>query len=275
MNTRPLFLSIIFCGAVLSRNAAGQTTDSLREDTTAAAPPAINFQILERRKIKLGNQAMFLNRVVPPVLPPKPAAARPAPEPILTLEQRQALAEREAKKSVVLFLSVTVYDRQVSELRWSDESGAHRAFSNIDFNYIAGMGGFETPDASYTLMMGLGNATREERIEYNRNLTAEDLKNGLQLDVPPSAADFSATRSEYMVVEDKEHPSAPETFIPLDALHVYFDANKQRLIDDYGKREAANATRQQWLKDHPPVPKDIVVNYWRKPNELPTAEGAK
>lgn len=250
--------------------------DAYREDTTAAATPAINFQVLERRKIKMGNRSLFLNRVVPPVLPPTPTPARTAPQPVLTLEQQRALAEREAKRLVVLFLSVTVYDRQVSELRWSDEHGSHRVFSNIDFTYLAGMGGFETPDASYTLMMGLGNDSRAERLAYNRSLTAEDLKNDFQLDVPPLPTEFSPQRSEYMVVEDKAHPSpSEEALASLDALHRYFDANKQRLIDDHAKWETANAERQQWLKDHPPVPKDIVVNYWRKPNEAPKAREAK
>ncbi len=232
------------------------------QGTSDPLKPTINFQVIEQKRINLGDHSLFMNRVVPPILPPTPAPASPT-SPILTTEQKQAFAEREAKRSVILFLSVTVYDRQITELRWWDESGSHRVFSNIDFNYVAGIGGFETPDTSYTLMMGLGNESRADRIQYNGSLTKDDLKNNLQLDAPPLATDFSATRSEYMVAEDKAHPSPTrEDLAALDALHAYFDSNKQRLIDDYAKREAANAARQQYLKDHPPVPQDTVINYW-------------
>ncbi len=194
-------------------------------------------------------------------------------EPVLALEQRQAFAIREAKKTVTFFLSVTVYDRQVSELRWTDEAGSHCAFSNIDFNYIAGMDGFETPDAIYTLMMGIGNATRAERIEYNRSRSQGDLRKEPQRPVPPLIAEFSVVQSEYIVVEDEASP--PDAFAPLDALHIYFDANKSRLMDEYSTREAANAERQRWLKAHPPIPKDIVINYWREPNQQPSRKGTE
>ena len=248
--------SFLACFHATAQNAA------TAEQASPSDSPPIKFQVLERRTIDLGNRSLFLNRVVPPKLPPAPAPTPSPPEPQFTLEQKQALAEREAKQTVVLFLSVTVYDRKVSELRWSDARGSHRAFSNIDFSYLAGMGGFETPDTSYTLMMGLGNETRAERIDDGRSLTTDELKNDLQLDDPP-ATNFSATRSEYVIVEDKSASAPPaEDLTALDTLHVYFDANKQRLIDEYDEREAANAARKQWLEEHPPVPKDTVINYW-------------
>jgi hypothetical protein len=94
-------------------------------------------------------------------------------------------------------------------------------------------------------------------------------------EIPPPAQ-FSSLRAEYIVIEDEKHVApADEQLIGLDALHVYYDANKQRLAEEYAQREAAEAERQQWLKDHPPEPKDIVVNYWRKPSERPTAGGTR
>jgi len=64
-------------------------------------------------------------------------------------------ARQLVKKSVLLFLSATVYDRNVTEVRGFGTQGEYRIFSNIDFNLLAGLGGFETPDTSYSLLMGL------------------------------------------------------------------------------------------------------------------------
>ncbi len=147
----------------------------------------------------------------------------------------------------MLFVSATVYDRQFSALRWSDEHGSHRALSNIDFNYLVGVGGFETADTCYTLILGLTNESRAET------------KSDLPLDVTA----FSPTRSEYAILEDATH-SAPidEDLTALDALHVFFDANKPRLIAESAKREAAREERERWLKEHPPARRDTVINYW-------------
>lgn len=256
MNIR--HFSIIVSVAAM-RTAFGQTDNS----TADPKVPAINFQVLKSWKLDLGDRSLFLNRVAPPILPPAPAPVPQVQVPVLTPEQRQALAKREAKKSVTLFMWATVYDHQISELNWSDEHGSHRAFSNVDFNYISGVGGFETPEASYTLMMIVRNETRAERIQAIRSLTTEHLKTGLQLDAPPPATAFNPTRSTYVVVQDKiQPPPTVGNLAALDALHVYFDANKQTLIEEQAKREAANAELERQLKEHPPKPKDTVINYW-------------
>jgi hypothetical protein len=32
--------------------------------------------------------------------------------------------------------------------------------------------------------------------------------------------------------------------------------------DEEARRQAAQAERKQWLRDHPPLPKDTVINFW-------------
>ena len=239
------------------------------------ATPPISFQVLRQWRVNAGDHTVILKRVVPPELPPAPPPPKtPTTEELAAAEAFEA--RQPMKKSVVLFLSATVYDRQVTDVRWFNALGEHRIYSNIDFNLVAGMGRFETPDTSYTLLMGLGNDNRAERIEYNRSLTKEDLQNDLQLDVPPPPTEFSPVRAEYIVAEDRGHkPLTAEDLAALEALHVFFDANKQQLAENYSQREKANAERQRWLKEHPPAPKDIVIHYWRKPSERPKAEGTK
>lgn len=284
MCSRRRLLLTLAVGFVACFHARAQNATSPRGEAgfkgsggaaSQAERPAINFQVLRQWRVNAGDHAIILNRVAPPVLPPAPP--RPLPPSADEIAAAEAFEARQpVKKSVVLFLSATVYDRKVTEVRWFNSQGECKIFSNIDFNLLSGLGGFETPGTSYTLLMGLGNETRAERLEYNRSLTKEDLKNDLQLDVPPLPSEFSPARAEYIVAEDGAHkPPTAEDLTALNALHVYFDANRQRLADKYVKRQAARVERERWLKAHPPVPKDIVVNYWRKPNELPKAEGAK
>lgn len=256
MNIRHLF---VFVSLAALPAAIGQTGAS----DTMLKTPDINFQVLKSWKVELSDHSIFLNRVVPPILPRAPEPALKKAEPVMTPEQREILQKRAAKKTVTLFLSATVYDRQISELSWLDEHGLYRAFSNIDFNYVPVIGGFETSEASYTLVTAVRNETRAERMQYLRSLAEKDLPSSLSLAVPPPATDFNPTRSTYMVFQDKTQPPSPvEVLAALDALHVYFDGNKQALIEEHEKRKAANAELQRRLKEHPPKPKNTVINYW-------------
>ena len=236
---------------------------TLRAPASHRLRPAINFHVLRQWRVSAGDHAVILSRVAPPVLPPAP------PPPVPPTAEEIAITEafeagKPAKKNAALLLSATVYARQVTEVRWFSAQGEYRIFSNIDFNLLAGLGGFETADTSYTLIMGLGNETRAERIQYNRSLTPVELKNNLPLDVPPLPTEFSPLRAEYIVVEDAAHKSpTAEDMTALDALHVHFDANRQRLAENYIQREKATAERQRWLKEHPPVPQDTVIHYWK------------
>lgn len=262
------------------------------------AQPSIKFQVLEQKRIHLGNRSLFLNRVVPPVLPPAPP---PPPAPELTAAELEMVQRREGKESKMLFLSATVYDRQVTDLRWWENGQRYRVFSNIDFNHIAGMGEFETDSAVYWLLMGIGNESSQEIAEWNRQVEKEgwppEMKKVMQIKVP-SARAFPAGRSSYFMAPEDDFvaawnryvteqglpaeemlapespPIAPTTgsrtkaetdsdpYAALDALHVFYDANRSRLAQEYEKREAARIAHEKWQKEHPPVPKDTVINYW-------------
>ncbi len=219
--------------------------------------------MLKSWKLDLGDHSLFLNRVAPPIFPAAPLPAPEEPGPVLTPGQRPALEKREAKKSATLLLQATVDDRQLSELNWSDEHGSYRAFSNIDFNYLPALGGIETPEFSHLLMIVVRNDTRTGRAQDDRAPGNESSKNDVRPAIPPAAANFNPARSEYVVVEDETHPSPPiQDLAALDALHVYFDANKQGLAEDYAKREAARIGQEKRTKEPSPRPKDTIINYW-------------
>jgi hypothetical protein len=165
------------------------------------------------------------------------------------------------KKQEVLFLSATVYDRQVTEVRCFAGQREIKIFTNIDFNLLTGQGGFETDDTVYALILGLGNETRGEVDAFNERAAKEGWPQSTLKQIPMPES-FSKTRSEYVVADGDESKAPPEEMLKaFDALHTFYDANQQRLAEDYAKRETARIERERWLKEHPPVPKDTVINY--------------
>lgn len=236
------------------------------ESAGVSEKPAIKFQVLEQKRINLGTRSIFLNRVVPPVLPELP----PPPPPPTAEQIAAAQAEWERlgphKKYEILFLSATVYDRKVTEVRWFGRKGESKIFSNIDFNYLRGAGEFETEDTVYMLLMGIGDETSEQVEGFNQYAAEQGWPKKSWKQIPKPET-FSPARSEYMVMEDAV--PLEEDLAAMDALHVYFDTNKQRLIDGYNKLEVANAERAQWLKEHPPIPKDTIINFWQEEPKNP------
>ena len=226
------------------------------------------LRVLDGVEVKFPDRSIFYRRVAPPAVPlaqpPVPVVAARS----LSPAELAAAEARARKKSAVLLLSATVYDRRVTELHWQAGDRRCAAWSSIDFNVLAGHGEIETEDTVYWLIMGLGNETRESVADWNRfapeweRLAEEQgLGERWELKTVPDLAKFPAGRSTYLL--SGEAP-ADGSLAALDALHRYYDANLVQLTADYAKREAERAARAQWLKEHPPVPKDTVINFWPK-----------
>ena len=260
---RQIFVTLAVGSQVCFHASAQDPTSSLRETDLVVSVekisqserPSINFQVLRQWQVGAGGRTIILNRVTPPVLPPAP----PVPVPPTAEEMAAAddfEARHPAKNHAVLFLSATVYDRKVTEIRWLGAQGECRIFSNIDFNLLSGMGGFETDETAYSLMLALDDQTAAEAAAKRAAKVF-----GKQI---PQPEEFSATQAEYIVAEDAARkPPTAEDLTALNALHVYFDANKQRLAESYLLREKANVERQRELKEHPPAPRDTVIHYWK------------
>jgi len=217
----------------------GFAQDAVQPNAAAKLPP---FQVIESLEVRRGQATTVYQRVVPPVLPPRPRApVRPAEEPqappLTAAQQRRA-----AKRSAVMFLSATVYDHRVTELRWWENGREVRAFSNADFNLLAGRSEIETVETIYWLILAVGNLTAAEVAALNQRIAAEGLP--LAPRQMPAPENFSATRAEYVLAEGSARPlPAAETLAGLDALHVFYDANKAMLVEDEARRTTEQAAR--------------------------------
>jgi len=237
---------------------------SFGQEATPEQAPKLQFRVLQTRRISLGNRSVIFNRVAPPVLPKKPLVsaplvATPTAGELKALEEMQA--KQVQKKQEALFISATVFNNAVTELYWTYDGRQCHAFSNINFNYFGGVTEFEANDTVYWLLMAIMN-DQVASGDATKQAGAAAATPARQAKEIPALSEFSPRRSEYLVVEGEGEPLPDEAFAGIEALHVYFDANRPRLIEESVKRDAAQLAQEQWLKDHPPVPKDTVINFW-------------
>ena len=227
--------------------------------------PPIHFQVLQGWKADLGDHAIFLNRVAPPVLPTTPPPA-PAPTAEEIAAAKSAQTQTPRKKSEMLFLSATVYAHQYTEIGWTDGGHTFRAYSNIDFNLLTGAGAIESADTVYSLLLAVSNTSRQPGRPPQAD-PSQDSAVGIER--IPDLGKLSATKAQYLIAEDETGitPQAKD-LAALDALHLFYDANRQQLAEAYAQREAARIEEGAKPKAQPPKPPDTVVNFWPGKNTV-------
>lgn len=206
---------------------------SLGQDT------ANTFQVIEQQVIQKQGRAITFNRVVPPLLPTAPVS---------NTEVAEVPVAQELKDHQMISISATVYDRKITELRWFKDGKSFHAWSNIDFNYIAGMGSFETEDTIYSLVLGIGNETDQSSGELKSLPALESF--------PPGPASYILIR------EDSKTAYTTQDLASMNVLHHYFEVNRDKLKAAYAVREQQRIEQEQWQKEHPPVPQDTIINFW-------------
>ena len=217
--------------------------------------------MLDSRKINLGDHSVTLNQVVPPVFPSPTPTATPTPTPFLTAAQLQALQDRENKPHKWIMIEATVYDQQTTDFRWylNGHPTIH-ALSDINFSYLTGIPDLETADSvyEYWIMVSDGDSISPDT---DPSVVAWVTKARQML---PNLIASPNHRSAYFIAEgDTTNPDAQDGIKALNALHSYYDANSSTLVPSHQKQMADYAAQQQYLKDHPPIPQDTVINYWR------------
>jgi hypothetical protein len=212
----------------------------------AAEPPAPDGpRILSSVEVDYGDHSVFYNRIETPVLKPQ-ASRTPVPPREPTAEEIAEAARIDAKRQVNLWISCTVFDGQFTEVRFPQDGQEVVIHSTIDFNLLGQGFDLETENSLYNLYLGLGDVPRDEFMgEWPVRLLAEAARAG---------------RSKWQVVS-RLQPSA-DTVRTIEDLHGYFDAHRETLVALRSQREAAQKAREEWLKANPPVPEDIVVNYF-------------
>jgi len=236
----------------------------LAQDAAPTRAPLPPLQVIESLEVRRGQDTTIYERVVPPVLPPRPpaqAALEPQAVPLTAEQQR-----REAKKAETLLVTATVYDHRITELRWQQDGRERRAWSSIDFNHLADVTEIETAGTIYQLLLALANLTSAEVEANNRAIAEQGLPAKLMTQLPPPEQ-FLADRSSYSLVEAPTGPAPAEVTALLEALHTYYDAHRASLIEQSTKFAAETAARAEAARLKAAQPKRTVIQFWRADSE--------
>lgn len=210
----------------------------------------------------LGNRSILYNFVETPALLPLPVSLpSPSPSPPAAFDDFQSSGTWNSKPEVSLFLSATVYDHAVTEIRWWREEGEYVIWSSADFNLLRGTIDFETPQVRYSIFLGIGNESRAEIEQWNAYVLANRLAPDLRRRVPAIQA-LSPGRSNHRIVSPPKFGTRVEALRTLEEIHRYYDANRVRLAHEYQESEAARIAQEDWQRQHPPVPKDTTINFF-------------
>ncbi len=238
----PIYGTAVFFAFLCVGNLFSQQVTPVKVEA-----PAINFQVLGSQRVKVGLHSVIYNQVAPPVFPAPAVQVQPAPTP----QYLQWLQARQQKASKFIMIGATVYDHQMTDLRWFDGDQWVRAFSNFDFNYLTDTVEFETDDTIYEIFLITGDMASDYLVGDNQTLQW----------LAQARRELPSTGIGYRIA-DGNAMSNPATLVGLDDLCAYFNANKDQLVRDYQKRTADWERQERWNKAHPPVQQDTVINFW-------------
>jgi len=247
---------------MVSLASAQEPVGQLLEGTSA-----LELRVLESQEIDLGERSIIFNRVETPKLQPRPepVVEKPREETALTSEEMELYRKWAEKEQVTLFLSTTVYDRQVTKVSWCRPEGEYVFWSSIDFNFLRPLFDFETPEVRYMVLLGIGDETTEEVKRWNAEVLRQKYPLEWQWPLPPLVSQIpgaTASHSAYSMVKVPKEGADPTVIKTLDDLHQHFDLNRAELVRQFEESEARRIAREQWLKENPPQPKDTTINFF-------------
>ncbi len=222
------------------------------------------LQVIEGVEVRRGNQTTIYQRVAPPVLPARPIApTRSVIEEPLSAEEVARQERLAHKKFATIFLTATVYDHRLTEVRWQAGPQECRAFSNVDFHHLLALDEIETADTVFILLLGVNDqAFSDSKPEAEVAALREVLRT-----LPPRES-FAPPRSVFVLAEAAVPATAAaaemkaEVTALLDALHTYYDAHREALVEQSAKLAAERATRAEAERVHAAEPKHTVINFW-------------
>lgn len=203
----------------------------------------------------------------PPPAPPLP----PSPPDDTAVPVNAAEAGDDNGSVELVFLSASVFDHKKTRLHWYSNVASGNgmtAWSNLDFNQFSGFSSYQVkqPDGglrNYGLMMGIGN-------EDTANGGTGGAAQGGASDVTgsPALPDLATQGPAFVVTEgDTSDRRAMEI---IEGLHELYRVEGARMQAAYQARTKAREERKAWLLANPPVPKDVLIQVWKRDNPIPS-----
>lgn len=162
-------------------------------------------------------------------------------------------------------LSATVYDHSRTRFRYQPAGEGRKqitGWSNIDFNCFCGFATYQVKGADgeihqFGLMMGLGNEDTRQRAEVLA-------RHEMTYDAPeiPVLPDLASGGPAFVITEgDASDAEAKEV---IWGMHELYRVEGPRMEVAYQARIQADEARRAYYIAHPPVPKDVTMNFWER-----------
>jgi hypothetical protein len=230
------------------------TIDGILSDGTPPPPPPPKvlheFKVISTEEIPFEQRKMIVRRVedpgFPDPTPPAPAVIDPATVAAFKNSPAYLAWQEKHMHTTNLFLSASVVDKRATLLRWWEGGKEYQAWSNLDFKYLTGFASFSKGDRHFVTFMGVGDVSSASI----RNVTLFRIPS----DLPTGTPDFRMVQGA--AGESKGYDA-------IVALHELYATDGQRLREAYELREARRKAAAEELRANPPVPKDIVLNFWK------------
>ncbi len=174
--------------------------------TQAQPTEQIDWWVLDSQEVVFADRSIVFRRVAPPVLHPMLIA--PTAETDGLTDTSPSPVEKPTK---VLFLAASSA-AEVTELRWQEEQGEVVARSTIDAGILPGVFEFETAQTHFLFFA----------LAHDQNL-------------PPADASI-VSLSSYLLLSDPCGDAEASANATMEALHAYYDANRQRLVQERAAR---------------------------------------
>ena len=218
-------------------------------------PPPASMMVLDSVEYVLPSEgrSIIVEKVEPP---PMPVVGPAPPPPVRTPGESEAAearwseaARRYRGRNRMVVLSCTVCGHRATLVGRTYRGRQYRAWSNIDFNRIAGIGGFGSGDGSirHNLLLGLGKLATGRRL----GPTGRTVQGPV---IPPLPADGPG----FVVVEGGRHGHG----------RAGRHAGHPRALQGRGReargglceeRERNRLEREAWPKANPPPPRDTIL----------------
>ena len=236
---------------VAAQEAAKERAKDAREAQLKSA------EIIETAVADLGHRKVIFNRVKAgekgSSTPTETQLSRAAQTSFLS---EGAFFDPNAKETVHLALSGTVYDGVISELWWTYEGQRYACYINANAAYFSGTAEVESETTRYSLLVMLV-------IEQSTENTSSDKWR-------PTLADFSPDALEYFIADwgESKEPNM-DAFAGIEALLRFYSQNEAQLKTRHDNALKLNNARAEYLKSNPPkVNRDTIINF------RPTGKGA-
>ena len=210
--------------------------------------------VLSTRKVAVGSQTITFNRIQTPVLKPQtpPVSSIVSSQPVSSINQ----------KVMILSLSATVYNQQLSEIHWQYNGQEYVFWSNLNFEYLRNYSQLAINGTTYSLILSIEDQTVPNLDAWNAQAEQEGLPAGFAL-IPSNATSPTQlpVNVSYVMSSPQTGADAAVTQAMAD-LHSYFNSNKASLMQAYQNNLAAQTAQQQSLKSQPAAPANIVINFF-------------